>query len=208
MNVAPDRSASAASGDGARTFLQATARIPPPLFRRGARGGNAAAHAAVRLDRPRGFPRGRRRAVTSAARYRIRTPQVACQTIEGESVLIHFETGCYYDCGGTGAAILGLLEQRLPTSDVVRWISRATATSETDATVLVSRFLEELLGEDLIVEDADAAPAGPAEAPLSQGLLTTAVVLKKFTDLQDLLLLDPIHDAGEAGWPAPPGPGE
>jgi hypothetical protein len=26
-------------------------------------------------------------------------------------------------------------------------------------------------------------------------------VLEKFTDMADLLLLDPIHEVGEAGWP-------
>jgi hypothetical protein len=27
--------------------------------------------------------------------------------------------------------------------------------------------------------------------------------LRTFTDLQELLLLDPIHDVDEVGWPAP-----
>jgi hypothetical protein len=28
-----------------------------------------------------------------------------------------------------------------------------------------------------------------------------APVLQKYTDMQDLLLLDPIHDTDETGWP-------
>jgi hypothetical protein len=30
----------------------------------------------------------------------------------------------------------------------------------------------------------------------------TPPALTKFTDMQDLLLLDPIHDVGSGGWPA------
>jgi hypothetical protein len=29
-------------------------------------------------------------------------------------------------------------------------------------------------------------------------------VLHKFTDMQDLLLVDPVHDVGDAGWPHRP----
>jgi hypothetical protein len=31
--------------------------------------------------------------------------------------------------------------------------------------------------------------------------ITAAPVLEKYTDMQELLLLDPIHDVEEAGWP-------
>jgi len=27
--------------------------------------------------------------------------------------------------------------------------------------------------------------------------------LNKYTDMRDMLLLDPIHDVGESGWPVP-----
>jgi hypothetical protein len=31
-------------------------------------------------------------------------------------------------------------------------------------------------------------------------------MLEVFTDMEDLLLLDPIHDVGDAGWPMPQTP--
>jgi hypothetical protein len=64
-------------------------------------------------------------------------------------------------------------------------------------------MLQELLAEALVVPGAPAAggagtvatavPAArqPYEAP----------ALHKYNDMQDLLLLDPVHDVDETGWP-------
>ena len=44
----------------------------------------------------------------------------------------------------------------------------------------------------------------PAPAPVSvAGVAYTEPSLSVFSDMQDLLLLDPIHDVSEAGWPMP-----
>ncbi len=43
----------------------------------------------------------------------------------------------------------------------------------------------------------------PALAPISAGDRPAfeAPVLESYSDMQDLLLLDPIHDVDDAGWP-------
>jgi hypothetical protein len=66
-----------------------------------------------------------------------------------------------------------------------------------------------LTAEQLIVPDTLPAPPlnGVLEKALAQaggaanGVFTRPV-LTKFTDMQDLLLLDPIHDVNSSGWPA------
>jgi hypothetical protein len=65
----------------------------------------------------------------------------------------------------------------------------------------VERFVGTLLSEEMLVElehtpmrePTLAAPVAPhAYAPLE---------LERYTDLADLILLDPVHDVSEAGWP-------
>ncbi len=78
------------------------------------------------------------------------------------------------------------------------------AVDEAGAQTAVRAFLKELQEEQLIVtEPAEilAAPAGPLPPAASRP------ALQKFTDLQDLLMLDPIHEVDERGWPhaRPPG---
>ena len=67
----------------------------------------------------------------------------------------------------------------------------------------------ELEAEDLIlVLPETAAPNAAHETlaatePIDSRLPFVNPTLTKFTDMQDLLLLDPIHEVDEMGWPHP-----
>ncbi|NUN48581.1 MAG: PqqD family protein [Candidatus Brocadiae bacterium] len=140
------------------------------------------------------------------SRYRINAPLVACQTLEGESVLIHFETGCYFSADRLGAEVIVLVEKRRSVAEIAARVAALSGCGGAEGEGLATAFLAKLAAEGLIVADAGAAPTEelpPAGAPCPGAVPE----LRKFTDLQDLLLLDPIHDAGDAGWPAKPGPG-
>lgn len=70
----------------------------------------------------------------------------------------------------------------------------------------VQQLVAELQAEDLIVPAAQ--PAAAALSPLApengQRPRFQPPVLEKFTDMADLLLLDPIHEVDEmGGWPHP-----
>jgi hypothetical protein len=66
----------------------------------------------------------------------------------------------------------------------------------------VLQLIEELQQEKLIVPDAPGAAPLPTEN-LSVGDKPPfqSPVLHKYTDMAGLLLLDPIHDVLETGWP-------
>jgi hypothetical protein len=69
----------------------------------------------------------------------------------------------------------------------------------------VTGFVEELVKEGLLVKADHEIPAGDASLLISQ-LAEVAgdfkpPLVNKYTDMQDLLLLDPIHEVDEKGWP-------
>jgi hypothetical protein len=68
----------------------------------------------------------------------------------------------------------------------------------------VDRFVSELSNEGIIVPLETDGPNGhPPAAPefaTPPGAFGPPR-LQKFTDMQELLLLDPIHEVDEAGWP-------
>jgi len=142
--------------------------------------------------------------IDPVTRYRIRTPQVACQTLQGESVLLNFESGCYYSTEGMGSAIIRLLQQRVTVAEIVGHMARAGAAGTGEAGATVGAFLAELEHEELIALDTGPAPPAWDPPPLRAGDAVGPPTLQKFSDLQDLLLLDPIHDSSEAGWPWAP----
>ena len=66
----------------------------------------------------------------------------------------------------------------------------------------VAEFLEQLRKHNLITEtSAVRADAGPEPAADHRGHWEPPM-LSVYEDMKDLLLLDPIHDVDEQGWPA------
>jgi Coenzyme PQQ synthesis protein D (PqqD) len=72
----------------------------------------------------------------------------------------------------------------------------------------VAAFLQELQTEELIVPIEPGVVGSPARAEPASGEASARLpyqppVLNKYTDMKDMLLLDPIHDVEETGWPTP-----
>ena len=146
-------------------------------------------------------------------RLRINTPTVVGQVIDGEAVVINLQTGAYYSLVGSAAAIWEALERELPPSLLRDSLEAQFWTSRDEIDRTLEEFVEVLRGEGLIVDSVGtpAPAAGDAVAALPPPSARTAFeppVLAKYTDMQELLLLDPIHDTDDAGWPQPAGRAE
>lgn len=133
-----------------------------------------------------------------AETYRPNDGEIAAETIDGEVVIVHFSSGNYYALNGLAADIWQWLEQGHPVSTIVGHILTEHGEADADA---IGAFILRLRDEGLL-ETADHPE--PGADPLS----TVAVdgpyadpQLEKYEDMQQLILLDPIHEVGEAGWP-------
>lgn len=137
-------------------------------------------------------------------RYRINAPKVIHETFDGEQVIINLDTGIYYSLDKIGSSIWGMLAQG---NSVVQVIRRTQGSFRGDAQEIersVSAFIAQLEAELLIIVSGDL-PSGGADTiaePCVEKNDFTPPVLQKFTDMQDLLLLDPIHEVDEKGWPS------
>ena len=70
-----------------------------------------------------------------------------------------------------------------------------------------ARPLRSLEAESLIRSSANGASASPPAPGASDGAALGAFAppaFEKFTDMEELLLLDPIHEVGDTGWPRKP----
>lgn len=138
--------------------------------------------------------------------FRINTPRVVHETIAGEAIIIDFDNGAYFSADGVGAVIWEQIAQNASVNDIVHALTQLYAGDYTEIETEVERFLNELQRESLIVL-LDRAPSEPRVAPampdpnLKVRPTFQAPALHKYTDMQDLLLLDPIHEVDESGWP-------
>ena len=92
------------------------------------------------------------------ARFRVNSPTVVSETVDGEVIMIHLDTGNYYSLRSTGSLIWDAIERGASVDAITRALD-ATAHNGTDTNAGVASFVEELRAEDLIV------PADSASAP-------------------------------------------
>jgi hypothetical protein len=141
----------------------------------------------------------------SSARYRVNSPGVVAETIQGETVAIHLDTGCYYSMRGAAAALWDLLAQGADDAALRAYLLARYDAPEKEMVAAAARFRTQLVAEQLLAP-ADGAAVSPAPTWSGAREPFAAPVAEKFDDMQDLLLADPIHDVEETGWPHRPGP--
>ena len=139
--------------------------------------------------------------------YRVNKPSVIEEVLDGEAVIVNLTTGSYYSTEQSGAMIWGLLGQGATVPDIVAHLRAHHTEVPNDVDTLVNRWLDFLESESLIVgEPLGEAPATQSRtgAATEKGQTKTPFMepkIEKYTDMADLLLLDPIHDVQETGWP-------
>jgi hypothetical protein len=144
-----------------------------------------------------------------SSHYRLNEPDVSSELFDGEVLAINLKTGHYFSVLETGILVWQLLVvQGGSVEDTAAALTRAFP-DEADAASDARAFVFTLEAAGLIVPTA--MDAGRALAPTSLGTPGGAYhkpVLEKYTDMKELLLIDPIHEVDvHAGWPTkPPSP--
>jgi Coenzyme PQQ synthesis protein D (PqqD) len=139
--------------------------------------------------------------------YRVNRPKVIFEAFEDETVLINLDSGNYYSFSGSGALIWDRIVSGESIASVIEYLQERFRGRDGIASA-VDDFVRELAEENLISEDSGRAAKNIKQERIEIGTLTQfeRPVLQKYSDMQDLLLLDPIHEVDETGWPHAPPP--
>lgn len=132
-------------------------------------------------------------------RYGVNAPFVASQVIDGVGILIDFESGAYFSADGSGALALELLTAGRTLAETAEVLASAYRVDAATTTGPVEAFAAELLEAGLLAARTESPAPAPDAAVREEPF--AAPVLQVHRDLEDLLLLDPIHDVDAAGWP-------
>ena len=142
-------------------------------------------------------------------RFRVSSPRVMHETIEGEVILIALDTGTYYSLRESGADVWEGIGRGASQGEIVAALSRRYDGSPDEMGSAVAALLGQLEEERLIeaADDGDAGGWAEADSAAATKPPFVAPVFEKHTDMQDLILLDPVHEVDPRGWP-PPAPSE
>jgi Coenzyme PQQ synthesis protein D (PqqD) len=133
--------------------------------------------------------------------FKINTPKVVQETIDGEVVIVHLEKGDYYSLMNSGADIWSGIEDGMSQAEIIAKMEAIYEGDSAEIASSVNNLIEELKAEDIIIT-VEKNDNQITEIPTVETKLKfEPPSLGKYTDMEELLALDPIHEVDEMGWP-------
>jgi hypothetical protein len=132
--------------------------------------------------------------------FAINSRQVMSETIDGETIIIHLGTGSYYSLQQVGADVWAAIARGANPDQMLDEIVARYDVTHAEADAAIAPLLRELEDENLILPGENGTGYESADASGERAAFT-APTLEKHTDMQDIILLDPVHEVDDRGWP-------
>ena len=130
--------------------------------------------------------------------YKIDKETTLSEKIDNDTVVINLNNGCYYNFNATASFIWDLADCALNRKGIIEQYALFYNMNTDKASVDVSAILDTLVTNGLVATLSEK-PMTPKSLPDPPPYLVP--VIEKFDDMQEMLLLDPIHEVTEKGWP-------
>lgn len=129
-------------------------------------------------------------------RYQVRGTGVVHELLDNEIIIANLDTGIYYSLRESGVPIWLSLISGYDFNEIV---SSCLQNYSLDITEELQMFVHQLTEEGLLIKNEKASISEPPSFlwPLNWSPLH----LEKYEEMKNLLLLDPIHEVDEQGWP-------
>ncbi|HYI46716.1 MAG TPA: PqqD family protein [Actinomycetota bacterium] len=132
--------------------------------------------------------------------YRPAGDHVVAEKIDGEVLIVNLSTGFYYSLLNAAVDVWESAVLGGDRHQVVAGVLERFEGGEESMAGPVDTVLGQLLDENLLVDDPSVALRDAR--PSNGKRLFKAPVFEKYDDMQDLILLDPVHEVDpEQGWP-------
>lgn len=132
--------------------------------------------------------------------FELNAPDVIAETIEGEVMVMNLRQGVYYSVTGAGAAAWPALVGGASADVLADGIAQGYRVDAMRVEADLAGFLTRLLDERVLRERA-AAPTDVAAIDLPMAVSYPGFGYERFDDMQAMLIIDPVHEVGEFGWP-------
>jgi hypothetical protein len=130
-------------------------------------------------------------AVSVPPRFRINDELTAAKVFEDEAIVINVVTGRYYDLEGSGALAWTMLAAGASADEVAAAFTQHFEVDAETARRDVGELAERLVAEELVVDAPDASPTPAPEPPAAGRAPYEPPALATYTDMEDLLTVDP-----------------
>jgi hypothetical protein len=139
--------------------------------------------------------------------YRVNDRNVIAETMGDETIIVNLASGHYFSLQGANVDVWDYLQRGHTTSQIADLLTKQYDVSAEDAEAATAALVAELEREELVAEtDGLESPAEITERAVDEENRQPFSMppLSKFTDMQDIILLDPVHEVDQRGWPHAP----
>jgi len=139
--------------------------------------------------------------------FECNAPDVVFENFGDEVVLLNLQSGRYYSLDPLGMLYWESLSRGVPPREIAAHIVRSY-TGSADGSV-IAKDLDDLfleLRSEQLIRRSSNPPRPISDVPEVGTKLPAEYarpVLSIFDDVAEMLMLDPVHEVGEVGWPQP-----
>ena len=127
---------------------------------------------------------------------------VVAERFEDEAIIINLIAGNYYSLRGTSFFVWSCLDAGMTTEQALNQLITIYPQAGKALVESFDAFISKLKTENLVKEEDPNSEGSPSIPVNNLPKEFQSLEIDVFTDMQDLLLLDPIHEVEEEkGWP-------
>lgn len=123
--------------------------------------------------------------------------RLAADVFDGEYIIANLDTGLYYSVQGAAVSLLHSLPF-FSENQVITVVSQAFPEQAEVIKEELTSIFKELVSQDIIRRDEGILLESGPECIAPNAYIPGR--FNRYADMQDLLMLDPIHDVDENGW--------
>lgn len=124
-------------------------------------------------------------------RFSTNEKMVTSKLIDGEAIIINLANGMYYSLDKTGAVVWVLIGRGYSIDECAGVVSARFSAPVQQVREDVARLVHDLLSQDLLLPDEEAAAARQVTLDPPTGEAYETPVLNSYDDMGDVLALDP-----------------
>jgi hypothetical protein len=135
--------------------------------------------------------------------YRVNSPQVISETVGGETIIVNLASGHYFSLQGSAVDVWEGIERGESAEAIVLQLEQRYEAPDGEISAAVTSLLDDFVAAELLVAEANGVAVGPIALTQEAAERTPFVApsFNTFTDMQDIILLDPVHEVDTQGWP-------
>ena len=135
--------------------------------------------------------------------YRVNSPQVISETVGGETIIVNLASGHYFSLQGSAVDVWQGIERGESAETIVLKLEQRYEAPDGEISAAVQKLLDDFVAAELLVAEANGAAGAPVALTqeAAERAPFVAPSFSTFTDMEDIILLDPVHEVDTRGWP-------